>query len=381
MQRLTVVGGGIAGLTAAISAAERGYHVTLLEARSSLGGRARTSDGPFRANWGPHVVYADGPFWKWLNERGLAEPARSVPKLPVLVFRLDGARRRLLPISVLHAFRQVARAEAPDALRFDEWASDLVGEQSARRLANFIGVVTFDHDPGRLAASFVRDRIARATTFPPAVRYIEGGWGSLAARLERHARAIGVVIETGERVTALPELPVVLAVPLPAARAITGDSSLRGTGTRTELLDVGLAGPKPPFVVSDLDAPGWVETFSIPDPTLAPPGHHLVQAQTGIRPGETADDAVARLEVLMDLGMPGWRGREVWRRRARIEDESGALDLPGTNWRDRPAIDRGNGVYLAGDMVAAPGLLGEVSHTSAVMAIEACAHDALSAHM
>jgi len=47
---------------------------------------------------------------------------------------------------------------------------------------------------------------------------------------------------------------------------------------------------------------------------------------------------------------------------------SGPLDYPGTSWRDRPAIDRGDGIYLAGDMVAAPGLLSEVSWASAVEA-------------
>nr|WP_256448828.1 hypothetical protein [Nocardiopsis akebiae] len=34
-------------------------------------------------------------------------------------------------------------------------------------------------------------------------------------------------------------------------------------------------------------------------------------------------------------------------------------------------MDRGHGVYLAGDAVAAPGLLGEVSLNSAVAAAEA----------
>ena len=45
------------------------------------------------------------------------------------------------------------------------------------------------------------------------------------------------------------------------------------------------------------------------------------------------------------------------------------MDLPGTSWRDRPAIDRGDDVYLVGDMVAAPGLLAEVSHTAALTAV------------
>ena len=42
--------------------------------------------------------------------------------------------------------------------------------------------------------------------------------------------------------------------------------------------------------------------------------------------------------------------------------------MPGQSWRDRPAVDRGEGVFLAGDMVAAPGLLSEVSWASAIEA-------------
>ena len=51
-----------------------------------------------------------------------------------------------------------------------------------------------------------------------------------------------------------------------------------------------------------------------------------------------------------------------------MDGRSGALDYPGTTWRDRPAVDRGDGVYLVGDLVAAPGLLCEVSCASAVQA-------------
>src|SRR6478735_965337 len=49
MQELTVVGGGLGGLTAAIEAAERGMKVRLFEARPALGGRARTTAGFYRA--------------------------------------------------------------------------------------------------------------------------------------------------------------------------------------------------------------------------------------------------------------------------------------------------------------------------------------------
>ncbi len=48
---------------------------------------------------------------------------------------------------------------------------------------------------------------------------------------------------------------------------------------------------------------------------------------------------------------------------------TGAIDMPGTTWRDRPAIDRGDGVFLCGDQVAADGCLGEVSVASAIQAV------------
>jgi protoporphyrinogen oxidase len=74
------------------------------------------------------------------------------------------------------------------------------------------------------------------------------------------------------------------------------------------------------------------------------------------------DGARVRLtEAHADLG-----GRA--RRRQVMQGRSGALDMPGTTWRDRPAIDRGDGVFLAGDMVAAPGLLSEVAWASAIQA-------------
>jgi hypothetical protein len=51
----------------------------------------------------------------------------------------------------------------------------------------------------------------------------------------------------------------------------------------------------------------------------------------------------------------------------------GAVHLPGRTWRDRPQIDQGNGVFLAGDWVAAPGLLSEPAFSSAVTAAKKAA--------
>jgi phytoene dehydrogenase-like protein len=137
----------------------------------------------------------------------------------------------------------------------------------------------------------------------------------------------------------------------------------------TLCLDVGLSHRRgDPFVVSDMDEAGWIERFSAADSSLAPKGEELVQAQMPIRPGESTEQAQARLQRLMDASLPGWRERETWRRRQVMDARTGALDMPGSTWRDRPAVDRGDGVFLAGDMVAAPGLLSEVSWASAIEA-------------
>jgi hypothetical protein len=79
-----------------------------------------------------------------------------------------------------------------------------------------------------------------------------------------------------------------------------------------------------------------------------------------MRPGESAEQAGLRLERFLDAALPGREERQTWHRRQVMEGRTGPLDHPGKSWRDRPAIERGDGVYLAGDMVAAPGLLSEV---------------------
>jgi hypothetical protein len=138
------------------------------------------------------------------------------------------------------------------------------------------------------------------------------------------------------------------------------------------LLDLGLrARPDDLFNVLDLDEAGYVARFSGRDPSVAPAGHALLQATMPVRPGESRAAALDRLERFVELGYPGWPDRVEWRRDGLAAGRSGALDLPGRTWRDRPAIDRGNGVYLAGDMVAAPGIRGEVSINSGLRAARA----------
>jgi phytoene dehydrogenase-like protein len=367
--RITIIGGGLAGLTAAIACAEGGAEVHLLEAHRRLGGRARSADGPYVANLGPHALYCDGPQWAWLAERDLLPPYAK-PSWVGVRFRMQGTLRRTLPVRLIAAALRLRRHSAPADADFGSWATERIGEDAAQALSNAAGVYSFHHDPGSLAAAFVWERSVRVLlTLPPGARYPRGGWSSLVERLEASARALGVRIETGEPVDALPDPPVIVATELDSARALIGDPSLRWPSGSTVCLDLGLRHRRgDPYVVSDLDEAGWIERFTSPDPSLAPPGEELIQAQMPRRPGENAEEAAARLERLLDASLPDWRERETWRRRQLMDGRTGAIDPPGTTWRDRPAVDRGDGLFIAGDTVAAPGLLSEVAWASAIAA-------------
>ncbi|MEU6685145.1 FAD-dependent oxidoreductase [Streptomyces sp. NPDC046832] len=372
MHRITVIGGGLAGLTAAITAAEAGAKVTVHEAHHTLGGRARTAEGPYRTNEGPHALYNGGPHWAWLKQRDLIGPLAPLPPLEAARLRLrhQGVLRRTPPFAMLKLLRRTAR-QAPVDADFLTWATDIAGEEGARAAANYAGVALFHHDPGSLSAAFVQERLRRATKLPPEAHYPRGGWASLIDRMAARAWNLGVRMETASRVDTLPtDTPVIVATSLDAARRLLGDGSLTWPSGRTALVDLAVRTRRgDAFVVSDLDAPGWLERFTAQDRGLAPAGEQLIQGQIPLASHESKADGTARAEQLLDLGFPGWRERLTWRRESVANGRTGAVDLPGTSWRDRPAVDRGDGVYLAGDQVAAPGVLSEVSFNSALTAV------------
>ncbi|CAE8632589.1 unnamed protein product, partial [Polarella glacialis] len=71
---VVIVGAGVAGIAAAVTLAQRGLKVAMLESRSILGGRARSwVDGVTRdpIHIGPHVVVTEYPnFFRLLEQLG-----------------------------------------------------------------------------------------------------------------------------------------------------------------------------------------------------------------------------------------------------------------------------------------------------------------------
>ena len=138
---------GSGGLVAAITAAEQGANVQLFEAHARLGGRWRISDPPFAFHEGPHVIYADGPLYPWLRQRGLLGRTRSVPLagLRRFGFRYGGRRRSVPPLALL---RVLTARRAPVEASFSEWATARFGPRAAAVAAAAAGVGLFHPQPG-----------------------------------------------------------------------------------------------------------------------------------------------------------------------------------------------------------------------------------------
>jgi phytoene dehydrogenase-like protein len=285
-------------------------------------------------------------------------------------FRWRDDIRRVPAVGAAVAALRLRGRTAPVDLDFRTWASDHVGEDAAEALARSAGILTYHHDPGELSAAFLWEPLVRGLlSAPPTARYPIGGWSRIVERLHGHARRLGVEVETGVRVDGVAPGIVIVATELADARKLLGDESLTWLSGKAVCMDLALTRRRgDPFVVVDLQETGWAERYTAADNSLAPDGEELIQAQMPIRPGESPDAAAARLERLLDASYDGWRERETWRRRQVMDGRTGALDEPGKTWRDRPAIDRGDGVFIAGDMVAAPGCLSEIAWASAVEA-------------
>lgn len=91
-----VIGGGLAGLTAASFLAKAGSEVTLIEKSQTFGGRAiTTTKNGVHFNLGPHALYRSGQAFKILNELGI-EISGGIPKVGGTL-AIDGGRKHKLP--------------------------------------------------------------------------------------------------------------------------------------------------------------------------------------------------------------------------------------------------------------------------------------------
>ena len=213
-RHVVVVGGGIAGLSAAIYLARGGRTVTVFEKKRHLGGRAVTHlRQGFRFNLGPHSVYRFGQGARVYRELGVPIRGGSPKRGGTLL--IDGVQHKLpvTPLSImatsflslagkLEAIRLMARIAALktrpcELMTVRDWADRFIADPQLRDLfLALCRVVTYSGDE-RQCAAIAHERLKLAML---GVIYVDEGWQKIVDSLHSSAVAAGVNFVTSSRV-------------------------------------------------------------------------------------------------------------------------------------------------------------------------------------
>ena len=408
---VVVVGGGLAGLTAAALLARDGRRVTLYEKARSVGGRAVTqAHGEFHFNLGPHALYRGGAGIRVLRELGIAFGG-GVPKASG-GYAVAGGVKHTLPggfVSLLSTglLRPAGKFEfarlltsiqkvdtrAIQHLTVRQWLDDAIRQPDVRRLLQaLLRLTTYANDPERQSAGAALAQLQLAVTSN--VLYLDDGWQVLVDGLRAAAEKSGVRIETGRRVTAIAHDAAVRGVrladgtlhpvgcvivaggPTDAAALLTAtpQSPLHrwaeaSVPVRAACLDVGLERlpqPRATFALG-IDRPLYLSVHSAVA-KLSPQGGATIHVAKYL--DSAAADAKAteaELERLLDLVQPGWRDVVVERRFLPSMIVSHALTTAAdaTAGRPEPAVPGIDNLFVVGDWVGSEGWLADASLASA----------------
>lgn len=412
---IVVIGGGLAGLTAAAFLARAGRKVSLFEKAPVLGGRAATSTKQhFSFNLGPHAFYQGGPGIAILRELNVPFTGNTPSSSGAYAFdrgalhTFPGGFVSLLTTGLLRWPEKLELArllgsfhklqpESLHHLTVQEWLTRAVRNLKVRQvLQAFFRVTSYANAPDEYSAGTAIAQAQAALT--KNVLYLDGGWQTLVDGLRMIGERAGVVVETGRRIASVEHDSTVQGVRftdgsfvLASAVVITGspeetisllpkDQTPLHAWAKTAIpikaacLDVGLSHlPRSHarFALG-IDQPLYCSVHSAVA-KLGPDGGAVIHVAKYLNPATSTDAKTdeQELEQLLDLMQPGWRGVMVERRflpHMTVYHALPTATMKGLAGRPEPTISGINNLYIAGDWVGAEGMLADASLASAKQA-------------
>jgi phytoene dehydrogenase-like protein len=409
---VVIVGGGLAGLTAAVTAAQGGARVTVLEARSDIGGRARTTESNgFLCNEGPHALYKGAGGMAVLEKLGVrpngGEPPTkghglldgrlgALPSGPASLLRtpLLSAGAKFEVAKLLSSLGRIRTDDLAD-VTVGEWIDGAAKDKGTRLMLHaLVRLTTFVNAPDVLSAKAAIEQVRSG--LDEGVLYLHGGWQTLVdglaaqafdasvavrqnVKVERIATDGALVVETNAGSVEAGAVVIAAGGPSLAAK-LTQDASLASFAESSRqqygaVLDVGLLeewGDHPGFVLG-LDQPVYLSVHSN-TARVSREGTSLVSVHKYL-PGEAGEDDRAELEGVLDVVRPGWRAvaeHVAFSRQLVPMTHIPSAAEGGLAGRPDVATSAPN-VFIAGDWVGPKGLLGDAAIVSGHRAGKAAA--------
>jgi len=406
---VAVIGGGLAGLSAATYLARAGIDVTLFEKANHLGGRAATQEYKgYAFNRGAHAFYDGSVGTRVLHELGVTYTYKNPRGVQLYkqehfftapVSASTALRTNFLTfaekLEFLGLFTKMSRIRpaSVSGQSTREWLDrEVHNPRLAQMMTAFARTLTYCANLDLMSAEVFLQRIVLSD-----IRYIDGGWQSIVKSLQDRATEAGAHILNGERVSALLQHgehieglrladgryvathAIVLAItPAEALKLLDGASyaPLQQTLTAANpvhiaCLDVALTGlPSPQHAIAfDLDQPRFLTTQSR-FARVAPEGGALIHVFKQLDPMQPADPQRDErdLEEWLDQVQPGWRTvlvKRIYLPRIDAVSLLPAARNGGLSGRPGVQVPGVSNLYLAGDWIGEAGYLADASLASA----------------
>lgn len=392
---VAVVGGGLAGLTAANLLAREGKKVVVLEKSNRLGGRAMTNDkNGVLMNLGSHGLYMSGDATNILTELGISLPGGNATKaihihgilnhvvhvIPtdfssIMSSTLISWKSKLVLGKLMLKIMKL-NINSITEVSLKEWADSEISDPMVRHIFYSICRLTSYTNASTLQlAKPVLKQVKRSLN--AGVLYVDGGWETIVQKLKKQAEAWGAEILTNKSVTNIEHheqyqiiqcsdgtaihVPdcIVAAPPKEAMNMINGaeHTSLRlwneqAIPVTACCLDIGikkLPNSQHQFAIG-LDQALFFTNQSRAS-KLSEDGTSVVSLAKYHNPMEeiNVNADKQQLETVMDLLQPGWRKEVVVQQF--LPKITVSHDFPHVKRKENPgpSIPEMKGIFIAGD--------------------------------